>query len=286
MNIDYVYDVPHFVRPGETIESSSRKTFAGGKGLNQSVALSKAGAAVFHAGSIGDGGEILLDALREAGVDCTYVYRQQAQSGHTVIQVQPDGQNCIIYFGGTNKTISKRQIDETLSAFDKGDFLLLQNEICNIGYLIDSAYKRGLKIVLNPSPIDASVNLLPLEKIHYFILNEVEGLQLSGETRTERMLPALTKKYPKAKILLTLGSEGAKYYDGKEYYDQAAEKVKVVDTTAAGDTFLGYFVAGIIGGMGVRETLKRAARAAALAVSVKGAAQSIPAYDLVDKTWE
>ncbi len=284
MNIDYVYEVPHFVRPGETIECSSRKIFAGGKGLNQSVALSRAGVAVFHAGSVGEGGEILTDALIKAGVDCTYVYKQDALSGHTVIQVQPDGQNCILYYGGTNKMVSRRQIDETLAAFGKEDILLLQNEICDTGYIIEAAFEKGMQIVLNPSPIDESVSRFPLEKINYFIVNEVEGAQLSGDDDIKTMLPALAGKYPNAKILLTLGEAGAQYYDGKDYYGQAAEKVTVVDTTAAGDTFLGYFVAGIAGGTPVIETLRRASRAAALAVARKGAAQSIPTYDMVAKS--
>lgn len=281
MNLDYVYEVPHFVQPGETVPCLSRSIFAGGKGLNQSVALSRAGVTVFHAGSIGEGGELLLAALQEAGVNCDFICRQNAPSGHTVIQIDPSGQNCILYFGGTNRMILKQHIEKTLSSFDKGDILLLQNEINDLDNIIETAHLKGLQIVLNPSPIDDAIRLLPLEKIDYFIVNELEGMQISGAKHVKDILPAFAQKYPNAKILLTLGADGARYFDGNDFFYQEAQKVKVVDTTAAGDTFLGYFIAGIVGHMSVRDTLLLASKAAAITVSSKGAAQSIPTIDRV-----
>lgn len=110
LNMDYVYDVPHFVQPGETISSSSRSVFAGGKGLNQSVALAKAGAETYHAGCVGYDGDILKEILADAGVNTEYILEEKnEQSGHTIIQVEPNGQNCIIVFGGTNHRIMREQ---------------------------------------------------------------------------------------------------------------------------------------------------------------------------------
>lgn len=282
LNVDYVYDVPHFVMPGETITSFARGIFAGGKGLNQSIAAKKAGADVYHAGSVGSDGDILLNALREANVNSDFVLkREDMPSGHTVIQVDPSGQNCIIVFGGTNRQIPKKQMDETLAYFEAGDFLLLQNELNDIAYLIDKAYEKGMRIVLNPSPIDASINDLPLEKVKYFIVNEIEGAQIAGTDVIDEIIPAIAQKYPHANILMTLGSQGARYYDGHKIYTQGVFPVKAVDTTAAGDTFLGYFVYGVSTGLPIEDTLRLAARASSITVSKKGAAASIPTLDIV-----
>ncbi|BDF58573.1 ribokinase [Christensenellaceae bacterium] len=282
LNVDYVYDVPHFVMPGETITSFARAIFAGGKGLNQSIAAKKAGVDIYHAGSVGSDGDILLNALREANVNSDFVLkREDMPSGHTVIQVDPDGQNCIIVFGGTNRQIPKKQMDETLAYFEAGDFLLLQNELNDIAYLIDKAYEKGMQIVLNPSPIDASINGLPLEKVKYFIVNEIEGAQIAGTDVIDEIIPAIAQKYPHANILMTLGSQGARYYDGHKTYTQGVFPVKAVDTTAAGDTFLGYFVYGVSTGLPIEDTLRLAARASSITVSKKGAAASIPTLNIV-----
>lgn len=282
LNVDYVYDVPHFVMPGETITSFARGIFAGGKGLNQSIAAKKAGVDIYHAGSVGSDGDILLNALREANVNSDFVLkREDMPSGHTVIQVDPSGQNCIIVFGGTNRQIPKKQMDETLAYFEAGDFLLLQNELNDIAYLIDKAYEKGMQIVLNPSPIDASINGLPLEKVKYFIVNEIEGAQIAGTDVIDEIIPAIAQKYPHANILLTLGSQGARYYDGRKIYTQGVFPAKAVDTTAAGDTFLGYFIYGVSIGLPIKDTLRLAARASSITVSKKGAAASIPTLDIV-----
>lgn len=154
LNIDYVYSVDHIAQIGETILSDSLKTFCGGKGLNQSIALAKAGVAVNHAGLIGEDGDILLDICKEYGVDTTYIKKVPAQGGHTIIQVDKEGRNNIILYGGTNQMQSREYIDKVLSDFTAGDYLLLQNEINQLDYIIDKAYEKEMRIVLNPSPFD------------------------------------------------------------------------------------------------------------------------------------
>ena len=172
LNIDYTYQVDHFVRPGETEASFSRMTACGGKGLNQSIALAKSGSHVFHAGAIGkaDGG-ILLDALKNAGVNTDYVLQlEDTPSGSAFIQVNSEGENCIVLDGGANQAITRAYVDEVLSHFVNRDWLVLQNEISEIPYIIELAHDIGITIVLNPSPINPSVRNLPLGYIDYFLL--------------------------------------------------------------------------------------------------------------------
>ena len=277
LNRDFVYDVEHFVRPGETISSAALNTFSGGKGLNQSVALSRAGAQTYHGGCIGKDGQILLDGLRAAGADISFVrVLKSCRTGHAIIQVDPSGQNCILLFGGANQAVTDVQIEETLSRFGAGDFLLLQNEINGLEQLMEKAAGKEIRIAFNPSPIDGKISQLPLEKVEFFLLNEIEGAALGGGNRPEEILEGLKKRYPKAKIVLTLGKEGALYFDGEKTFFQPIFPVKVMDTTAAGDTFTGYFLEAVSRGLPGDVCLKRAAAASAIAVSRKGASPSIP----------
>ena len=286
LNIDYTYDVDHFVRGGETLSSKALHLFPGGKGLNQSIAASRSGADVWHAGAVGKSdGEFLIKQLNEAGVNTDYVKRLEVPSGHAIIQRQPDGGNCILLFGGSNQEITRRMADEVLEHFGKGDYLLLQNEISEVGYIMKRAAEKGMRIVLNPSPMDEKIGKLPLETVDYFLLNEVEAESLCGEgaNRPEAMMEKLTKGFPKAKIVLTLGSQGSLYWDGEKMIKQPCYKVKAVDTTAAGDTFTGFFIGGLSQGMEGVKALDWAAIAAAVAVSRAGAATSIPSKEEVDR---
>ena len=286
LNIDYTYDVDHFVRGGETLSSKALHLFPGGKGLNQSIAASRSGADVWHAGAVGKSdGEFLIKQLNEAGVNTDYVKRLEVPSGHAIIQRQPDGGNCILLFGGSNQEITRGMADEVLEHFGKGDYLLLQNEISEVGYIMKRAAEKGMRIVLNPSPMDEKIGKLPLENVDYFLLNEVEAESLcwEGANRPEAMMEKLTKGFPKAKIVLTLGSQGSLYWDGEKMIKQPCYKVKAVDTTAAGDTFTGFFIGGLSQGMEGVKALDWAARAAAVAVSRAGAATSIPSKEEVDR---
>ncbi len=279
--MDYVYDVAHFVRAGETILSTGRNVFSGGKGLNQSVAAAKAGLSVYHAGLIGTDGDILLKTLQENGVHTGHVSRKDAAGGHTIIQVDRHGQNCIMVYGGTNRMITKEDIDRTMEEFSRGDLLMLQNETNQIAYMIEKAHEKGMNVLLNPSPFNEEIGALPLDLVDYFIVNEIEGEELSGTADDQRMIPEMRKRYPDAKIVLTLGKDGALYFDGQQVYRQPAVPVQAVDTTAAGDTFLGYFIYGIVNQLPPQRILEIAAKAASIAVSRKGAAVSIPVLEEV-----
>ena len=276
MNIDYVYGVDHIILPGETESTEGRNIFLGGKGMNQSIALAKAGAEVYHGGLIGSDGRMFLDACQEYGVHGEYIKEIDGTSGHTIIQVDKEGQNSILLFGGANQRWTKEYIDEVLDDFGNEGFLLLQNEVNMLPYIIDKAYEKGICIVLNPSPFNEKLNACDLTKISIFLLNEIEGEQLTGVKKPEEILTKMLELFPKAKVVLTLGKEGAFYVDGEVKYYQPSFKVKAVDTTAAGDTFTGYFLAGLLENMPIKEILEMSAKASSITVTRHGASQSIP----------
>ena len=284
LNIDYVYRVDHILVKGETESSFSRNIFAGGKGLNQSVALGRAGVNVYHAGCIGEDGRFMVELLNEAGVDTRFVkVLTDSPSGHTVIQNDKEGDNCILLYGGANIRVTKEQVDETLKGFDAGDYLVLQNEISELPYIIEKAHEKGMVIVLNPAPMNENIQRLELSYVDYFILNEIEAAQLTARSSDitrqpdeEELVNALRKEFPSAKTVLTLGAAGSVYIDDKETIRQGIYEVKPVDTTAAGDTFTGYFLAGMTEGKPVKEALDMAAKASSITVTRPGAAPSIP----------
>lgn len=296
INLDEVFSVSHFIRPGETMACLSFERFVGGKGNNQSTALARAGAEVHHAGKIGADGRFAVELLRDSGVDASRVIEADVPTGRALIQVDPSGQNCILLFGGANRAISNADIDVFLTGWGKGDAVLFQNEISALSYAMERAKKQGLRIYLNPSPADEVIRTLPLEAVDCFILNEIEGALLAGEElagegfmvggkdsalsvadQGEKVLLALRKRFPQADIVLTLGAAGACYSgrDGTELVVPAAP-VKPVDTTAAGDTFTGYFIAAVLRGETPAIAMKEASVAAGICVTRKGAVVSIP----------
>ncbi len=275
INIDLVYRVPHIVAPGQTITARERRVFAGGKGANQTMALARAGAAVFHAGRIGEDGRWILDKLTAAGADTSLVEIDDGPTGHAVIQVSDDGENSIVIDGGANRRISRDQIDRALTRFGQGDTLVLQNEVNDVARIIDAAARRGLTICFNPAPFDSSVASLPLDRVAVLIVNESEGRALAGEEDHKRAADALHRRTGGA-VVMTLGAQGVLYRDGRQSLRLPAQPVAAVDTTAAGDTFAGYFVAGSTQGLAVRDALAMAVRAAGICVSRPGAMDSIP----------
>ena len=277
LNIDTVYEVPHYVSPGETLAATRVSRNVGGKGLNQSVALARAGADVAHAGCIGEDGDLLFDFLASTGADVSHIRRMAGASGQAVIQVDSAGQNSILLYGGANQCITREYIDSVLAHFSAGDMLLLQNEISELAYLIEAGQKKGMTVVLNPSPISPELLAAPLSSVDWFILNEIEGATLADAQDAEKIACVLQKKYPKSKFVMTLGAEGACFFaTGEAPLRVAASPVKPVDTTAAGDTFTGYFFATLASGGSVAQALARATRAAGIAVTRAGAAASIP----------
>ncbi len=276
LNIDRVFRVKHIARGGETIASQSLRVFAGGKGANQSVALARAGAQVAHAGKVGFDGQWLVDKLAEERIDTTQVRISPGPSGQAIIQVDDAGQNAIVLLAGANYEITPREVDEALESCASATWLLLQNETSAVDHAIRRAKQRGLRVAFNPTPIDERVREYPLELVDLLCVNETEGSAMSGESRPEDIVAALAARLKGCEIVVTLGSEGVIGHGPEGEMRLHARKVQVVDTTAAGDTFLGYYLAGRTRGFGARESLELAVRAAALCVTRPGAMDSIP----------
>jgi len=270
LNIDHVCRVPHIVRPGETIAATRCERFAGGKGLNQSIALARAGAPVAHAGRIGADGLFLKELLEGEGVDCSRVaVEENGSSGYAMIQVDDAGENSIVLYGGANRRVTPGFGEEVLADFGPGDILLMQNEISATVEILRLAARRGMRIFLNPAPMDEAVRDFPLDEIDTLIVNETEAEEI-GQYFPQQQL--------RCNVLRTLGSRGAVYAgrDGGSISVPAAKAERVVDTTGAGDTFIGYFLAALVREASVAEALHEAAQASAIAVSRPGAAASIP----------
>ena len=280
-NIDYVYSLDHIVEAGETEATERLDVFPGGKGLNQSIAIARAGGKVYHAGCVGFGGDMLTEVLEQSGVDVSFIKKTSEKNGHAIIQVSSDGENSIFLYPGSNHLINEDYIDSVLENFERGDIILLQNEINCLDLIVEKAYKKGMCIVLNPSPIDKNLDLVDFSHLTYIILNKIEAKAVSGCERLDLALAGIKEKYPDLKVVLTLGQKGSVFLDGQNEWRQAAFKVQAVDTTAAGDTFTGYFIAELSRGAEPQTALKTASLAAAISVSKMGAAPSIPWRDEV-----
>ena len=276
LNIDHVYRVSSFVRPGETLASTDYHRGPGGKGLNQTVAAARAGASVSHAGCVGSDGDFLLELIKSAGADVSRVCKVDEATGHAIIQVNSQGENTIVLYAGANHSVKAEQAADFLAGFGIGDWLILQNEITAIPAMILEAKARGLSVLLNPAPMSPAVHRYPLNKVDLLVCNEQEAADLSGEASMEAALRVLARRLPDCEIVLTLGGKGCLYQGRDGQFTLPAEKVKAVDTTAAGDTFVGYLAAGLVEGLKMTEALQRATKAAAITVSRAGAAESIP----------
>lgn len=281
LNIDYVYSVDHFVAPGETMSSLDLQLFPGGKGLNQSVALAKAGANVIHGAVVGKEGEFLVDTMKGAGVDVSRLKYVDAPSGHAIIQVNTSGQNCILLYGGTNQALDKEYIEMVLSDAEEGDIVLLQNETNCLDVIFETAKKKGLQIAFNPSPFNDKIKALPLEYVDWWFCNEIEGEELFGSSEPKTISENFIKKYPCSNLILTLGKNGCMFKNTDLELYQPIYPAKAVDTTAAGDTFTGYFLTAVAQKKDIATALKLASKASSIAVSRNGASVSIPTADEV-----
>ncbi len=269
LNLDRVFRVPHIAAPGETLAASSLTTYPGGKGANQSVALARAGARVVHIGRIGADGQMLRDRLAAEGVEVRHVLEaSDVPTGQAIIQVDDAGQNSIVILAGANGAILPADIEAALADTPAGSWLLAQNETSCVGEAMQLAKQRGLKVAFNPAPADDRVFGYPAELVDLWCLNETEHGQLHD------LLPR--KLADDQEVLLTRGAGGAALWRADGELHLPAEQVEVVDTTAAGDTFLGYYLAGLVAGLSAEERLARAIRAAAICVTQPGAMDSIP----------
>ena len=281
-NLDRTYRVDHIVSAGETLSCRSMSEACGGKGFNQAIALARGGIATSFAGAIGSDGAPLVRMLEEAGVDTSHLMRREGPSGHAIIQLDDAGTNCIVVCAGANGTVTEADVDAVLADFEAGDLLVVQNEMSSTPYAIRAAHKREMIIAANPSPCDERIKEWDIGCVDYLFVNEGEAAALSHESEPEAMLARLHELYPDICIILTLGEEGSlcTAADGS-VLKCPAEIVDAVDTTGAGDTFTGYFLAEVMVHAPLSRALAHASAASALCVTRHGAAPSIPTREEV-----
>lgn len=284
LNIDKTYSLEDFVRPGQTISASKMEQFCGGKGFNQAIALRRAGNEVHFAGAVGQDGGMLLENLDRNGIDRSCVKVTDGATGHAIIQLDKNGGNCIIILAGANGEITEADVEATLAHFGEGDLIVLQNEISCVPYILRRAHEKGMIVAFNPSPYDGKIADCDLSCVDYLLVNEVEGAGMAGCTDADAILDALHSRYPALNIVLTLGGDGSVYQDKNgARFNCGVHKVQAVDTTAAGDTFTGFFLSGILRHGDAQKALHTASVAAGIAVSRKGAEPSIPLMAEVEK---
>ncbi|MGK5075691.1 ribokinase [Janthinobacterium sp. ZB1P44] len=289
INMDLVLRVPRMPLPGETLTGGAFRTIPGGKGANQAVACARLSGKVAGAqqvamvGCVGDDafGATLRAALVGDGIiDSHITTLPGVASGIASILVDDNGQNSIVIAGGANDLLSPAHIDAAKELIEQADIVVLQLEtpMATVVHAIKLARSLGKTVVLNPAPA-ASLPAGVLELVDYLIPNEIEAAMLAGvspEGADAKALAAALQKLGSDNVIITLGSKGvhAALYGGD--YTFPAEAVQAVDTTAAGDTFIGGFVAGLASGMDEAEAIQQGQRAAAWSVTKPGAQTSIP----------
>ncbi|MEM6677203.1 MAG: PfkB family carbohydrate kinase [Pseudomonadota bacterium] len=279
VNIDYVYRVPNLPQPGETLAGLSRAVHLGGKGANQAIAAARAGAPVRFIGAIGPGDDWTRDRLAAAGVDVSCVAEVEEATGHAIIYVDAAGENCIVIHGGANRAIPEAVVEAALAQAQAGDWWLTQNETSGVTEAAARAQSRGLRTVHVAAPFVPEDALPVLPHTDLLAVNEGEAAALASR---------LGGAVPVDVMLVTRGAAGAAWRERPTVPDGAGElsvpafAVTAVDTTGAGDCFLGYALAGLHAGLTPEVALRRAAAAAALSVTREGAADAIPEAAEVD----
>ncbi|KQB96559.1 ribokinase [Loktanella sp. 1ANDIMAR09] len=270
INADFFYRVPHIPAPGETMSSTGRQMFLGGKGTNMSVAAARAAARVNHIGAVGQDGRWAIQRLLEYGVDTRNIAVLDTETAQAIIMVDPAGENAIVLHPGANAEIPQVTLQAAMAEAETGDWLIIQNETNLQRTAAEMGKKLGLQIAYAAAPFDADRVQAVLPSLDFLILNAVEAAQLEEATGNA---PA---DLPVRDVIVTRGADGADWYSaaGKQHFP--AIKVDAVDTTGAGDTFTGYVLAGLDRGMPMAQAIGQATKAGALMVMRHGTADVIP----------
>lgn len=273
INADYFYQLSHLPKPGETLVADGMTKGLGGKGANMSVAAARAGAQVRHIGAVGPDGKWASGRLLEYGVDITHIATSTEPTAHAIISVDQQGENSIIIYPGANHDISIDAVGMALTEADTDDLLVIQNETKLQAEAAEMAQSLGMRVAYAAAPFDADAVRSVLPFTDYLILNEIEMQQL------EDSLDKSANELGVDTVVVTKGAKGATVYSAENSWQpehQPAFKVKAVDTTGAGDTFTGYFLAFVDRGAFFDEALEMASRAGALMVTRHGTADVIP----------
>lgn len=287
INVDLVVQVPHLPRPGETVLGPGYRIVPGGKGANQAVAAARAGAEVRLVGRVGQDafGDTALAELAAAGVDLNTVQRDRRPTGCAFISVDATGQNQIVVATGANAGLREKQLDDSL--LTSGTLVVLQMEVplAENWALITRACARGARILLNAAPA-APIPGLALAALDWLVVNENEAVALAARLGTGGLdAEAAGRTLAQAlgiTTVVTLGAAGAVAFQRKAAWRIGSLPIRPIDTTAAGDAFVGTFAAAIDRGLELADALRRASVAGGLACLVEGAQTSLPDAAAVD----
>jgi ribokinase len=281
VNIDHFYGVPHLPVPGETLSASSHKLGLGGKGVNQSVAAAKAGVSVYHIGAIGENEAWVRERILSYGIQCEHVHSLDCATGHAIIYVDAAGENSIVLEAGANRQLTEIMLQSAFDEAHAGDILLLQNETNQQVSAAKLALEKGMRVIYSAAPFDVDAVKAILPHVSMIAVNEVEAAQLSGA------LEVSLDQFRGPDLIVTLGSKGAMWRCGQsgETVEVSSPRVDAVDTTAAGDTFIGAVAAGLDAGLSIKFAMEWAVKAAALKVTREGTADAIPTRAEVDAYW-
>ena len=284
LNMDLVTRAPRLPRGGETLIGESFATVSGGKGANQAVAAARLGAQVSMVGCVGSDayGEELRAALLAEQIDCQAVSTVDDSSGVALIVVDDNSQNAIVIVAGANGALTPAVIDRFDAVLRAADVIICQLEVpdASVGHALKRGRELGKTVILNPAPASRPLPADWYASIDYLIPNESEASALSGlpvdslasaETAASRLI-----SLGAGKVIITLGAQGSLFANGKGFEHFPAPKVKAVDTTAAGDTFVGGFAAALAAGKSEADAIRFGQVAAALSVTRAGAQPSIP----------
>jgi ribokinase len=272
VNIDRFYTLPRFPGPGETLSATGHKIGLGGKGANQSVAAAKAGAEVYHIGAIGKTDPWVRQRIETYGANCKFLREVDEPTGHAVIYVGPDGENMIVIDPGANVKQDSEFVIQAIDQAKAGDTLLLQNETNLQAHAATFALVKGMRVIYSAAPFSVEAVRGVIPDVSMVVMNAVEASQLCSE------MGMSLDQIPVPQVLVTLGAKGAMWRSNEtgEIIEVNSPKVTAVDSTGAGDTFVGYVAAGLDFGMPIRTAMEWAVQAAALKVTRPGTADAIP----------
>lgn len=283
--MDLVTRAPRLPKGGETLIGQSFTTVSGGKGANQAVAAARLGARVSMIGCVGSDayGEALRGALLAEQIDCQAVSTIDGSSGVALIVVDDSSQNTIVIVPGANGALTAEAIDRFDSVIHAADVLICQLEVpdASVGHALKRGRELGKTVILNPAPASRPLPSDWYASIDYLIPNESEASALSGlsvdSLDTAQAAATRLIALGAGKVIITLGAQGSLFADGQRFEHFPAPVVKAVDTTAAGDTFVGGFAAALAAGKDEAQAIRFGQVAAALSVTRAGAQPSIPA---------